>query len=121
MAQSRARTTVVIPPDLLEAVDRAVLDGLAESRNEFLALALRNQLVACRRATIDAAFVEMVSDLDYQRESLELTRAFETADASSDERSDERTWRRAAAKKLLASYADQDSIYDDLKHSADAR
>jgi hypothetical protein len=34
--------------------------------------------------------------------------------AISDERSDERTWRRAAAGKLLASYADRDSIYDDL-------
>ena len=81
MPQTRARTTVVIPPDLLEAVDRAVSEGLARSRNDFLALALRNQLAQCRRATIDAAFAGMADDGDYQREAVEITRAFETADA----------------------------------------
>jgi len=34
--------------------------------------------------------------------------------AIADERSDERTWRQAAAEKLLASYDEQDSIYDEL-------
>lgn len=81
MPQARARTTVVIPPELLEAVDRAVSEGVARSRNEFLAQALRNQLALCHRAAIDEAFAGMADDSDYQREAVEVTRAFETVDA----------------------------------------
>ena len=80
MPQTNTRTTVAIPYELLEAVDQAVSQGLARSRNEFLALALRNQLAQCRRQEIDEAFAGMASDPDYQQESLEITRAFETSD-----------------------------------------
>ncbi len=80
MPQTRTRTTVAIPPDLLEAVDQAVSEGLVRSRNEFLTIALRNQLARYRRAAIDAAFAEMADDPDYQREALEVSEAFEAAD-----------------------------------------
>ncbi len=78
--QTRVRSTVTIPANLLEAVDRAISEGFAKSRNEFLAMALRNQLVAFRRTAIDAAFAGMATDPDYQREATATTRAFETAD-----------------------------------------
>lgn len=80
MSQARARTTVTIPTDLLAAVDRAISEGLARSRNEFLATALRNQLATLRRAAIDEAFAGMASDSTYQREATATARAFETAD-----------------------------------------
>ncbi len=80
MPQARARTTVTIPADLLEAVDRAISEGFARSRNEFLAVALRKQLAELRRTAIDEAFAGMASDSAYQREATATVRAFETAD-----------------------------------------
>ncbi len=78
--QARVRTTVAIPRDLLVAVDRAVRDGLAKSRNDFLAAALHRELRAHRRRTIDAAFAGMATDPDYQREALAMTREMEATD-----------------------------------------
>ncbi len=80
MPQVKARTTVALPPKLLEAVDRAIAEGFTRNRNEFLATALRNQLAQCRRAAIDAAFADMASDPDYRSEALEISEAFGSAD-----------------------------------------
>lgn len=80
MAERRVRTTVTIPADLLEAVDDAVREGAVDSRNEFLASALRRELSARRRAAIDAAFAEMAGDGAYRREAEEI--AEELAPAS---------------------------------------
>jgi hypothetical protein len=65
---------------LLEAVDRAVEEGLARSRNDFLTMALHGQLAKLRRAAIDAAFAGMATDAEYQQEASEVVRAFEEAD-----------------------------------------
>lgn len=43
------RTTVALPEELLAAVDRAVQEGRARSRNEFLSLALRQELATLER------------------------------------------------------------------------
>ncbi|AFZ28876.1 hypothetical protein Glo7428_0267 [Gloeocapsa sp. PCC 7428] len=40
------RTTLSVPTELLEATDRAVQQGHACSRNEFVAIALRHELAA---------------------------------------------------------------------------
>ncbi len=80
MRQARIRTTVAIAQDLLEAVDRAVVAGAAGSRNDFLALALRNQLARARRAAIDEAFAGMASDPIHQRESAELAQELAASD-----------------------------------------
>ena len=77
---SRVRTTVSLAADLLNQVDAAVQAGLAGSRNEFLALSLRNQLAAQRREQIDAAFAEMAQDRGYQREALQIEDEFQAAD-----------------------------------------
>ena len=83
MSVARVRTTVAIAADLLEAVDSAVQEGIARSRNEFLDVALKNQLAASRRAAIDAAFAGMADDSDYQREASRIAAEFETADHES--------------------------------------
>jgi metal-responsive CopG/Arc/MetJ family transcriptional regulator len=83
MSDRRVRTTVAVAADLLEAVDAVVQKGKADSRNEFLEIALRNELAARRRAEIDAEFAQMAVDQDYQREALKIakeSKEFEAAD-----------------------------------------
>lgn len=71
------RTTLAIPGDLLAAIDRAVREGKVKSRNEFVALALRHELAAQKRAEIDAAFTEMAQDGEYQAEAEAIAREFD--------------------------------------------
>jgi metal-responsive CopG/Arc/MetJ family transcriptional regulator len=80
MALQTVRTTVALPVDLLEAVDRAVRAGKARSRNELVAMALRRELAAQERAAIDAAFAAMADDPAYRAEAGELATAFAAAD-----------------------------------------
>jgi metal-responsive CopG/Arc/MetJ family transcriptional regulator len=77
----RIRTTVSLAADLLHQVDAAVQAGLAGSRNEFLALSLRNQLAAQRREQIDAAFADMAQDRSHRREALQIEDEFHATDA----------------------------------------
>lgn len=74
------RTTVALPADLLDAADRAVRRGSARSRAELLARALRRELAAQRRATVDAAFEAMADDPAYQAEALRIAEEFHAAD-----------------------------------------
>jgi len=83
MMPARVRTTVAIAADLLEAIDSAVQEGLARSRNEFLDVALKNQLTASRRTAIDAAFAGMAQDPEYRQEALRIAAEFESADVES--------------------------------------
>ncbi len=80
MPAARVRTTVSIPENLLKAVDAAVGEGMARSRNEFLALALENQLAAFRRQAIDAAFSGMATDPIYQEEAEQIVEEFRFSD-----------------------------------------
>ncbi|MEA5576347.1 YlcI/YnfO family protein [Anabaena sp. UHCC 0451] len=73
------RTTLTIPKELLEATDKAVLDGKAKSRNDFMVQALKRELAVQRRAEIDAALAEMARDPDYQAEVLKIETEFATA------------------------------------------
>ena len=73
------RTTVALPKELLEAVDLAVREGRARSRNEFLSTALRHELAALERARIDEAFGFMVEDPFYRTEAEELAEEFDRA------------------------------------------
>lgn len=75
-----ARTTIALPEDLLNAVDRAVGEGKARSRNAFVAAALQHELEALERVEIDAAFAEMASDAEYAQESEQMLREFASAD-----------------------------------------
>jgi len=76
MAARTVRTTLALPADLLEQVDRAVREGKARSRNAFVAIALRRELAAAEAAAIDAAFAGMADDEEYQAEALALAEDF---------------------------------------------
>jgi metal-responsive CopG/Arc/MetJ family transcriptional regulator len=80
MPTRRLRTTVALSAELLEEMDARVEQGEADSRNDFLEKALRNQLAASRRAAIDAEFAKMASDYIYQREAVQITEEFAEAD-----------------------------------------
>ena len=45
MDNSTVRTTITLPNELLEATDKAVAEGKAKNRNEFVAQALRRELL----------------------------------------------------------------------------
>jgi len=73
------RTTVALPEELLEAMDRAVREGKARSRNEFLSTALRHELATLDRARIDEAFRFMAEDPVYKAEAKKLGDEFDEA------------------------------------------
>ncbi|MEA5616919.1 ribbon-helix-helix domain-containing protein [Cronbergia sp. UHCC 0137] len=79
MKAETIRTTLTIPRELLEATDKAVLEGKAKSRNDFVVQALRRELAVQERAEIDAALAEMAKDPDYQSEVLRMEVEFATA------------------------------------------
>ena len=79
MKTETVRTTLTIPRELLEATDKAVMEGKAKSRNDFVAQALRRELALQKRSEIDAALAEMANDPDYQAEVLILEVEFATA------------------------------------------
>jgi metal-responsive CopG/Arc/MetJ family transcriptional regulator len=79
MKLETVRTTLTLPKELLEATDKAVLEGKAKSRNEFVVQALKHELAAQKRAEVDAALTEMVRDPDYQAEVLKMEAEFATA------------------------------------------
>jgi metal-responsive CopG/Arc/MetJ family transcriptional regulator len=79
MKNQTVRTTLTLPSELLEATDKAVQQGKAKSRNEFVAQALRRELAALKRAEIDAALAEMAKDPEYQAEVLKMEAEFASA------------------------------------------
>lgn len=72
-------TTFNLPSDLLAATDQAVQSGKAKSRDDFVAIALRHELAALKRAEIDTALAEMANDPDYQSEVLQMEAEFANA------------------------------------------
>ena len=77
--EKRVRTTVALPEGLLEAVDRAVRDGWARSRNEFLSGALEREFEAMERDRIDEAFKLMAEDPFYRDEAEGFSEEFDVA------------------------------------------
>lgn len=74
------RTTVALPAALLKSVDRAVREGRARNRNEFLIAALRRELAEQERAAVDATFAEWSDDRDAGEEALTIAAEFATSD-----------------------------------------
>jgi metal-responsive CopG/Arc/MetJ family transcriptional regulator len=77
MSTDVTRTTVALPKELLDAVDQVVDTGIAKSRNDLLATALRQYLATRRRAAIDTAFAGMASDTEYLTEADVLDRGLD--------------------------------------------
>jgi metal-responsive CopG/Arc/MetJ family transcriptional regulator len=80
MPARKVRTTVALSADLLAAMDAIVQEGEAESRDDFLEKALRNQIAATRRAAIDAEFAQMADDHAHQREAVQVAEELSDAD-----------------------------------------
>ena len=80
MPNRTVRTTLTLPAEILEATDRAVREGKAKSRNEFVALALRREFTAQKRAEIDVAFAAMADDTEYQSEAMAIANELAKAD-----------------------------------------
>ncbi|NMG20746.1 ribbon-helix-helix domain-containing protein [Brasilonema bromeliae] len=80
MENQTVRTTLSIPVELLEATDRAVREGKAKSRNDFVARALRHELAVQKRAEIDAAFAGMGNDVECQAEAVMMSHEFAKSD-----------------------------------------
>ncbi len=97
MANTTVRTTLTLPTELLEAVDQAVKAGQAQSRNEWVRLALERELAAQKGAAIDAAFAGMAEDSEHQREAQAIADAFATADWEAWQHAEEKgsPWRHS--------------------------
>jgi metal-responsive CopG/Arc/MetJ family transcriptional regulator len=80
MNNSTVRTTLSLPAELLKAADDAVKQGKAKSRNDFVAMALRRELAAIKRAEIDDAIALMANDSDYQAETETINSEFASSD-----------------------------------------
>ena len=80
MNNSTVRTTLSLPAELLKAADDAVKQGKAKSRNDFVAMALRRELAAIKRAEIDDAIALMADDSDYQAETETINSEFASSD-----------------------------------------
>jgi metal-responsive CopG/Arc/MetJ family transcriptional regulator len=79
MPSPSVRTTLAIPTDLLQATDALVSQGKANSRNEFIAQALKHELASLKRAEIDESLAEMAQQQDYQVEVLKMDSEFAIA------------------------------------------
>lgn len=79
MSNPTIEAKIRLPANLLEATDRAVNQGKAKSRDEFIMRAIRRELAALKRAEIDAALAEMARDPEYQAEVLQMEAEFATA------------------------------------------
>ncbi len=80
----KKRTTLDLPPALLQRTDEAVKLGVASSRNNLIAVAVQEYLDALdRAASIDARFAEMDEDTRYAQMHLDLAVSFAESDAES--------------------------------------
>ncbi len=80
MARSR-KATFSLQPDLLVALDEAVRQGAAPSKNALVERALRNELRELRRQWRQAQWELAARDPAFLRDIDEVERAFRTADA----------------------------------------
>jgi len=77
---SLTRTTVSLPNDLLRGIDAAIQNGRADTRNEFLASAVRRELDRMQRAAVDREFEAMADDPVYQDEGRRIVDEYRFSD-----------------------------------------
>jgi hypothetical protein len=73
-------TTVRLPRQVYERAKTVVLRSQASSFNEFVVQAIEEKVRRLTEAEIDAAFVQMAQDSDYQRTSIALASEFAKSD-----------------------------------------
>ncbi len=80
MSNPTIEAKISLPVSLLEATNKAVQQGKANSRDEFIMRAIRKELAALKRAEIDASFAKMANDAEYQAEALQIAEEFAISD-----------------------------------------
>jgi metal-responsive CopG/Arc/MetJ family transcriptional regulator len=80
MPKQAVRITIVLPEELLQAIDQAVQKGKASSRNQLIAIALRRELATLEQAEIDADFAGMAQDRNYREEAQRIVKEFAGSD-----------------------------------------
>jgi Arc/MetJ-type ribon-helix-helix transcriptional regulator len=73
-------TTVRVPRHIYEQARSAIERGQASSFNEFIVQAIEEKVRRLTEAEIDAAFSQMASDTDYQRDAVAMATEFEKSD-----------------------------------------
>ena len=68
MTAGSVRTTITLPAELVDEVDRIVREGHVRSRNELFLTALRHELAARERAEIDAQILAIAGDEEFLAE-----------------------------------------------------
>ncbi len=81
MSTERVSTTLVLPAELLKAADQAIEAGKADNLDELVTNALKHELAALRKTTIDAEFALMANDTEYQEEARQIMVEFAQADS----------------------------------------
>lgn len=79
MNKNNIRTTLTIPEDILKATDEMVSKGKVKSRNEFITIALQNELKAIKRAEINEQLKEMAMGEEYHLEVLKMEAEFSSS------------------------------------------
>ena len=73
-------TTLRMPTYIYERARQAAGQSEVSSFNEFVVQAIEEKVQRLTESEIDAAFTQMATDLDYQREATTLAREFERSD-----------------------------------------
>ena len=73
-------TTVRVPRHVYEQARTVIERGQASSFNEFVVQAIAEKVHRLTEAEIDAAFSQMASDSDYQRNAIAMATEFEKSD-----------------------------------------
>jgi metal-responsive CopG/Arc/MetJ family transcriptional regulator len=79
VVNKQIRTTILIPAELLDAIDRIASDGRVKSRNEFVTQALQRELTRQKRQEIDVTLSEMIQDPEYQATVKQMDEEFAVA------------------------------------------
>jgi len=80
MPMRKARSTIALPEDLLDAIDAEIRQGHARNREEFFKAAVVNQVASLRHASVDRQFAGMAADSAYLREAGQIAEEFSAAD-----------------------------------------
>ncbi len=79
MEEKRIRTTIDIPIELSERVNKALHKKCAPSRNALLIQALQRYLEYLEQEEIDAQIIQMAADSEYQELHDQLAKEYEPA------------------------------------------
>jgi metal-responsive CopG/Arc/MetJ family transcriptional regulator len=78
--RKRIRTTLSLPVDLRERIERAIARGTAPNQNRLIVQAVESYLTQQEETWIDAQFAEMADDAAYQTLQSQIAAEFTLSD-----------------------------------------